>query len=241
MNRYGLIGRSLAHSFSPGYFQQKFQAEGIDATYESFELESIQAFPELLRKHDLTGLNVTIPYKEEILPYLTRIDSAVRTIGAVNVIHLNGGERIGYNTDWIGFLKSIESKLQPQHQRALVLGTGGASKAILYALDQLDISVTRVSRSPGAGDLTYADITREIAQTHTVVVQTTPVGMFPDVEAVPPYPLDELSPDHLVMDLIYNPAETAFLHAAKSRGAITLNGLEMLHIQAEESWKVWNS
>ncbi|MEN0004257.1 MAG: shikimate dehydrogenase [Bacteroidota bacterium] len=243
---FGLIGYPLSHSFSKGYFAEKFQKEHIEgAFYESFPLAQIEALPQLLREYpNLVGLNVTIPYKEQVLPYLTALDADAATIGAVNTILINGAERKGYNTDIYGFETSLvrlfaERQLHPQH--ALVLGTGGAAKAITFVLDKLAIDYQFVSRTPKAGQLTYDQLDEEILRKHTLIVNTTPLGMYPNVAACPNIPYNYISEEHLGFDLIYNPAITQFMQQFLNRGAAAKNGLEMLHLQAEKAWEIWNA
>ncbi|MBR5373234.1 MAG: shikimate dehydrogenase [Paludibacteraceae bacterium] len=244
MERYGLIGKILVHSFSKNYFTEKFSREGIDARYDLFELPTIEEFPKLLETEGLHGLNVTIPYKEVVMPYLDELDDTAREIGAVNTIQFSkkGGKTHlkGFNTDAIGFETSLKPLLQPQHQKALVLGTGGASKAILYILKKLGIEPQLVSRQKREGMLTYEELGKEIVASHKLIVNCTPAGTFPKVDERPPFPTELLSDEHLVYDLIYNPEETLLCRLAKERGARTKNGLEMLHGQAVAAWKIWN-
>ncbi|HEY1032114.1 MAG TPA: shikimate dehydrogenase [Flavipsychrobacter sp.] len=236
---YGLIGYPLKHSFSPAYFKDKFTRLGIDATYHAYAIPTIHELPELIKKHpSLAGLNVTIPYKEQVLSYLDEVDSIAQQIGAVNCIAIHAGKLKGYNTDVIGFADSLKPLLQPHHTDALILGTGGASLAVAYALGQLGIRYTKVSRA--VGDIVYADLRPEHIATHTLIINTTPVGMFPDVDAFPDLPYEAITDKHLLYDLIYNPAETAFLAKGKAQGATIKNGHEMLVLQAEASWQIWN-
>jgi shikimate dehydrogenase len=241
MKHYGLIGKTLHHSFSKQYFTSKFKKEGIDAVYDLFELQHIEDFPDLLRKHpDLLGLNVTIPYKQAIIPYLDHCDDAAREIGAVNTILLDSDGLSGYNTDHQAFLKSLRPFLAHGMERALVLGTGGAARAVAYAFRQLGIDVVFVSRNPSGEDqLGYEDLNVHVMRAFRVIVNATPVGTFPNIDERPPLPYEHISPEHLLYDLVYNPAETAFLKAGKEKGAITTNGLTMLHLQAEGSWDIW--
>ena len=243
MRRFGLIGRNISYSFSPGYFREKFNREGIqDSVYEVFDLPDIKGLPKLLEKYpDLKGLNVTIPYKEEVLPYLHDVDLEARQIGAVNTIRISENHLRGYNTDLIGFKASLQPLLEPQDQAALILGTGGASKAIAYGLEQLGISYRFVSRTPRPGQLHYTDLNPQILGDHSILVNCTPLGTHPDVEACPPIPYEGLSPSHLLYDLIYNPEQTEFLKRGGAIGARTKNGLEMLQLQADASWELWNS
>ncbi len=244
MDKYGLIGYPLKHSFSVSYFNEKFRSEGIDAEYVNFEIPDIKDFPEVIsRNPGLYGLNVTIPYKQQVIPYLNELDDDAAAIGAVNVIQITrqkGKVRLkGFNTDIIGFKQSIEPLLRPFHRKALILGTGGSSKAIYHGLKQLGIEGTYVSRTPREGRLTYQDLTPEIIDTHQVIVNCTPVGMYPKVDFAPEIPYDLLTPDHLLYDLLYNPNVTLFMKKGAARGAITKNGLEMLLLQAFAGWEIW--
>ena len=245
MRKYGLLGYPLGHSFSRTYFNQKFEAEKIDAEYVNFEIPNIKEIKNVLKENpDLGGLNVTIPYKEQVIPYLDDLDADARQIGAVNVIKFTKGlfgktKLIGYNSDIIGFKQSIEPLLKPTHQKALILGTGGASKAVYQGLKQLGVGSTFVSRSHKEGCITYEEITPKIMSQYTVIVNTTPLGMFPNVNACPNIPYEELMPDHVLYDLLYNPDETLFMKKGKERGATVKNGLEMLLLQAFAAWQIW--
>lgn len=247
---YGLIGYPLGHSFSQNFLNQKFEAENINAKYVNFEIPNIEDFPSVIALHpDLEGLNVTIPYKQQVMQYLSALDTTAAEIGAVNVIkvvHNDKGEisgLIGYNSDVIGFMDSIKPLLKPSHKKALVLGTGGASKAVCYGLRQLGVEPTLVSRTKAEGRLTYSDLNDkpEIMTTHTVIVNTTPLGMYPNVDNCPDIPYDCLSPEHLCYDLLYNPDVTLFMKKSAQNGAVTKNGLEMLLMQAFAAWNIWNS
>ena len=244
--KYGLLGKVLGHSFSKNYFNQKFQAENIDAEYLNFELSSIKDFKYVLKDNpDLQGLNVTIPYKEQIIPFLDDLDEEARKIGAVNVIKFTKGflgrkRLIGYNSDIIGFRQSIEPLLNETHHKALILGTGGASKAVFLGLKQLGIGCTLVSRTPKRSCITYEDISAKILKQYTVIVNTTPLGMYPKVAECPPIPYELLTPQHLLYDLLYNPDETLFMKKGKAQGAVVKNGLEMLLLQAFASYEIWN-
>lgn len=246
MQKYGLIGYPLGHSFSKNFFNQKFESEHIDAQYINFEIPSIKDFKDVLKFNpELHGLNVTIPYKEQVIPYLDDLDEDARLIGAVNVIKFVRGflgktKLIGYNSDVIGFRRSIEPLLTPSHRRALILGTGGASKAVFHGLKQLGVESTFVSRTAKEGCITYADLTREMMDRYTVIVNTTPLGMFPNVDSCPDIPYEWLTPNHLLYDLLYNPDETLFMRRGKERGAVVKNGLEMLLLQAFAAWEIWN-
>ncbi len=249
MQKYGLIGYPLKHSFSIGYFNEKFAAENIDAEYVNFEISTIQDFKKVIEGNpNLCGLNVTIPYKEQVIPFLDELDKDTAKIGAVNVIKIirqgkNQGKvkLIGYNSDIIGFTKSIEPLLQPHHKKALILGTGGAAKAIFHGLENLGIESTFVSRIQRNEEiLTYAQLTPEVIEMHTIIVNCTPVGMFPKVDFCPNIPYEQLTPKHLLYDLLYNPNETLFMKKGKEQGATVKNGLEMLLLQAFASWEIWN-
>ena len=242
MKRYGLIGRTLSHSFSEAFFAGKFAAQGItDCLYQNFELENIEDFPALIDRYpDLKGINVTIPYKEEITRYLTWENEVVKAIGSCNCIRIKGRELKGFNTDVTGFKRSLQLHLQAHHSKALVLGTGGAAKAVCYSLKELGITFTSVSRQNLAGCLSYAAITRNIIQEHTIIINTTPLGMYPHVQSLPLLPYQFLTPMHFLFDLVYNPAKTLFLAEGEKRGAHILNGYQMLVDQAEESWRIWN-
>lgn len=240
MKRYGLIGHPLGHSFSKAYFTEKFEKENIDACYELFDLSDLNELPRLLHNHpDLCGLNVTIPYKETILPYLDDLDTIASEVGAVNTVKiLEDGKRIGYNTDILG-LESLFSQLSTfDFQLSLILGTGGASKAVQYVLRKNHIPFHLVSRFAGKGDFTYETFTPDIVKKHSLIINTTPVGMAPHINEVPLIPYEGLTPDHVLIDLIYNPEETLFLRQGRFHGATTINGLKMLHAQAEASWKI---
>lgn len=241
MKQYGLIGKSLSHSFSKNYFEQKFEKEGIsDASYSLFELAEIAEFTALIKEHQLSGLNVTIPYKEAILHYLDEIDEEAKAIGAVNTIQFTKNGLKGFNTDVIGFRNSIKPFLENIHTRALILGTGGASKAVAYALEQLGIKILYVSRTPeGENQISYEEVNQYVMKHHLLIVNTTPIGTFPNVSEAPELPYDLLTEQHFLYDLVYNPAETVFLKYAKVAGCIAINGEQMLKIQAEEAWKIW--
>jgi shikimate dehydrogenase len=242
---YGLIGFPLTHSFSQNYFNQKFEAENIAARYLNFELPDIGDFMEVLSEYpELNGMNVTIPYKEQVIPYLNELDEDAAKIGAVNVIKFirvkNSLKLKGYNSDVIGFSDSIAPLLGERHKKALVLGTGGASKAIVRGLENLGVEPTLVSRTPRQGVLTYGDLTAEVMADHLVIVNTTPLGMYPHMDACPDIPYELLTPDHLCYDLLYNPDVTKFMKLSAEHGAETKNGLEMLLLQAFASWRIWN-
>jgi shikimate dehydrogenase len=244
MKAYGLIGYPLTHSFSEKYFAEKFAKEGItDSSYRLFELADINQFPRLLQSQpDLKGLNVTIPHKESVIPFLDELDEETARIGAVNVIKIEAGRTKGFNSDYQGFKKSLESFLAPASPvQALVLGTGGASKAVNAALRHLQIPYQQVSRSPQPGCLTYQDITPAMLADYQLIINTTPLGTYPKTETYPELPYQALTPQHYLFDLVYNPAETVFLRKGREAGAKTQNGYEMLVLQAEISWQIWNS
>jgi shikimate dehydrogenase len=246
MRKFGLIGYPLSHSFSKKFFSQKFESEGIqNCEYSLYPIETIDLLTRLLIDNpELEGINVTIPYKLEVLPFLNEIDDAARVIGAVNCIRITGTGQFarlkGFNTDAYGFEESLTPLLEPGHRRALVLGDGGAAKAVKYVLDKLSIPYIIVTRNPTDNSILYEDITEEILLEHTLVINTTPLGMSPNVISAPNIPYQYLTAGHLVYDLVYNPEETTFLNKAKIQDAKIKNGLEMLYLQAERSWYLWN-
>ena len=245
MELYGLIGYPLEHSSSPVFFKKKFEEEGIqNADYRLFPLKEITELPRLVAEHpDLAGFNVTSPYKQAVLPYLTRTDTAAATIGAVNTVKVQrkNGETVlcGYNTDYIGFAESLLEVLPHPPRRALILGTGGAARAVTYALTMLHVNVTTVSRTPGKDTLTYKELTAEVIQSHPLVINTTPLGMHPDTNSCPNFPYEQLTSQQFLFDLIYNPEVTEFLRQGRLHGTGICNGLSMLRNQAEASWKIW--
>ncbi len=248
MKRYGLIGYPLTHSFSVRYFSEKFEREGItDCSYDNFPLEKIELLPRLIAEDErLVGLNVTIPYKEKVIPYLDQVDEEINIIGAVNtikIIRLKGNIRLkGYNTDVFGFGVSLKPFLKEHYRSALILGTGGASKAAAYVLNRLGFEIKVVSRNPrSSNQISYTQVTPEIITAARVIVNTSPVGMYPGVDVCPDLPYEYLTPDHVLFDMIYNPPETMFLTRGRKMGAKVINGLQMLHLQAEKSWKIWNA
>lgn len=247
MDKYGLIGYPLKHSFSITYFNEKFQAENIDAEYVNFEIPRIEDFMGVVDEHpNLCGLNVTIPYKEQVIPYLDELDKDTARIGAVNVIKIIRQPKgkvklVGYNSDVIGFSRSIEPLLQPHHKKALLLGTGGASKAVFHGLENLGVKSTYVSRTKRSDEvLTYRELTPEVMAEHTVIVNCTPVGMYPKVDFCPDIPYELLTSEHLLYDLLYNPNETLFMKKGRAQGATVKNGLEMLLLQAFAAWEIWH-
>jgi len=244
MEKYGLIGYPLGHSFSKGYFNEKFANEGIDAEYLNFEIQSIESLNEVLAQNpELKGFNVTIPHKEKVIPYLNAITDEAKAIGAVNVVKVSRkGKNVelkGFNSDVVGFTQSIEPLLEKHHKKALILGTGGASKAIDYGLRKLGLETKFVSRTQKDGQFTYGMITPEVIQEYTVIVNCTPLGMYPHTEECPILPYAAMSHKNLLYDLIYNPDETLFLAKGREFGAVTKNGLEMLLLQAFASWEFW--
>jgi shikimate dehydrogenase len=244
MKRYGLIGYPLSHSFSQKYFTDKFQREQItDCVYENFPLADIREFSTLIQQYaDLRGLNVTIPYKEKVIPFLTEQSDVVKATGACNCIKINNGRLTGYNTDVIGFENSLKPLLQPHHTKALVLGTGGAAKAVHYVLNKLGISFTEVSRTPSkAAQIAYDKIGEATMSEYLLIINTSPIGMYPKVDECPPLPYQHLTSKHYLYDLVYNPAKTLFLQKGEAQGAAIKNGHDMLIIQAEEGWRIWNS
>ena len=246
MRRFGLTGFPLEHSFSVAYFDEKFKKEGIsDCRYDAFPLENIADFPKLLEKHpDLCGLNVTIPHKESVIKFLDELDPVAEAIGAVNCIAIADGKLTGHNTDGYGFLTSLHEWINrfslTLPPGALILGTGGASRAVSWSLRKLGVDVQLVSRRPGPGLLTYNDLDEQVMRQHALIVNTTPLGTWPDVDSCPALPWQYIQPLHLLYDLVYNPPETLFLKMGRKQGAATTNGLRMLELQADRSWDIWN-
>lgn len=241
--RFGLLGRNISYSFSKGYFTEKFSDEVfIGNSYENFDISEINHFTGLLKNNpDLKGLNVTIPYKEQVIPYLDKLSTKAKLIGAVNTIKFTkNGKLKGYNTDYYGFKKSLKPLLQPHHKKALILGTGGASKGVAFALDELDIPYTFVSREAKENIIDYDLINATTFDNFQIIINCTPVGTSPNIEACPDLPYEFFTDKHIAYDLIYNPAETQFMKNAKKYGAITKNGYDMLIFQAEKAWKIWN-
>ena len=241
--RFGLLGRNISYSFSKGYFTEKFNTENFaGCTYENFDIPEISDFPQLLKNTlDLKGLSVTIPYKETVIPFLDQLSKKAELIGAVNTIKITkDGKLKGYNTDYYGFKKSLEPLLQPHHKKALILGTGGASKGVAFALDELDIQYTFVSRETKDDAIGYNRINGTTFDNYQIIINATPVGTSPNVDAFPLLPYEFFTEKHIAYDLIYNPAETQFLKRAKQHGAQVKNGLDMLIFQAEKAWKIWN-
>ena len=243
MKVYGLIGYPLTHSFSKKYFTEKFEHLRLtEYKYENFSIASVKEVKQILADNPaILGLNVTIPHKESVISLLTEKSEVVKKIGACNCIKITGNKRAGYNTDVVGFEQTLLSKLKPHHKKALILGTGGAAKAVEFVLDKLAIAFKYVSRKPSVNHLSYEQVTPAIVKDYTLIINATPLGMYPNIVQAPQIPYDALTSRHFLYDLIYNPAKTLFLQKGEQKGADILNGSEMLVIQAEESWKIWNS
>lgn len=247
MKKYGLLGYPLTHSFSKKYFTEKFEKENINSSYENFEIDSIKKFEDLVTNNpEVIGFNVTIPYKEQIIPFLNELNDSAKEIGAVNTIRVkrteSGIHLKGFNTDTFGFESSLKPLLKAHHKKALILGTGGAAKAIKYVFNQLGIDFLTVTRqTPGAKEINYSDLSEELINEFTIVVNCTPLGTFPNVERFPDIPYQFIGEKHLLYDLVYNPEETQFLRKGKAQGASTKNGYEMLIEQAEKAYKIWNT
>jgi shikimate dehydrogenase len=242
MRKFGLIGFPLTHSFSRKYFTQKFSVGGIDAIYDNYPLEDIGDLSAVIAENpELEGINVTIPHKQAVISCLHDMSEVVKETGACNCIRIRHKRLEGFNTDVIGFDVSLSTHLSAEHTKALVLGTGGASKAVCYVLNKRGISWLQVSRNPVGKMIHYNDISHEILSEYLLVINTTPLGMYPNVDDCPPLPYEAITGHHYLFDLVYNPSVTLFLQKGKERGAIVENGYSMLEIQAEESWKIWNS
>ena len=243
MRLFGLIGYPLSHSFSKKYFTEKFEQERMkDCRYENFSIASVDELKKILENNpELEGLNITIPYKEQVIPFLDESSEVIKQAGACNCIKIISGKLYGYNTDVTGFEQSLNIKLMPHHKKALVLGSGGASKAVRFVLKKKGIEFIVVSRSNNPHFISYEELTNEIIQDHTLIINTTPLGMQPHTDVYPSIPYFALTTQHYLYDLIYNPAKTLFLQKGEERGAAIQNGAEMLIIQAEESWKIWNT
>jgi shikimate dehydrogenase len=241
LKKYGLIGYPLTHSFSKGYFAEKFKKEGIEnAVYDTYPLEKINDFIPLLRNNpSLAGLNVTIPYKEAVIPYLDELSAEAKIIGAVNTIKIINGKKIGFNSDVVGFEESLLKHLKPIHNNALVLGTGGAAKAVWFVLEKLNIPYIKVSRTANENAIAYKDVSEDLIKNHLLIINTTPLGMSPNLETKPEIPYQALTRNHFLYDLVYNPPRTQFLEMGQKMGATIQNGLPMLHGQAERSWEIW--
>lgn len=241
--RFGLLGRNISYSFSRSYFTEKFKRENLAfCCYENFDLPNLKNFDSVLKTPNLKGMNVTIPYKEEVMPFLDELDETAAKIGAVNtIVFREDGSTKGYNTDYIGFRDSVSPLLSDKISAALVLGTGGASKAIVYALNHLGISTQYVSRKKSKNAIGYEDIDAKTLNTHRLIINCTPLGTYPNIEAKPQIDYSLLTENHILYDLIYNPSETAFLKAGREKKATTCGGENMLIGQAEAAWKLWNS
>ncbi|MDO5105760.1 shikimate dehydrogenase [Capnocytophaga sp.] len=239
---FALLGKNISYSFSKQYFSEKFKNELItDAEYVNFDLQSLDDLPFKLHENpNLCGMNVTIPYKKAIIPMLHQVDETALQIGAVNTIKCTSYGMIGYNTDYYGFLQSLQPFLKAHHTKALILGTGGASNAVAFALQKLGIAFVLVSRNPSKGQFAYTDLTSDIITDYTLIINCTPLGTFPDVDACPPIAYEALTPKHLLYDLIYNPQRTLFLQKGEKQGATGVNGQKMLELQAEKAWQIWN-
>ena len=243
--KFGLVGKNISYSFSKKYFTEKFQKLGLETyKYRNYDIPDIEEFPFVIyqQEDEFQGFSVTIPYKQAILKYLDEVDVDAKKIGAVNTIKVTEDNRlIGYNTDVYGFQKSIEPLLKKHHKKALILGTGGASKAVAYALNKLDITYEFVSRNVSENSLLYSILSQQVMEEYTIIINCTPLGTDPNIDDSPNIPYEFITEKHLLFDLIYNPSETKFLQEGKKRGAIIKNGLEMLELQAEKSWEIWNS
>ena len=244
MHKLGLIGKNISYSFSKAYFKNKFEKEQItNVAYENFDIENIELFPSIIQNtKGIKGFNVTIPYKEAIIPFLDDLDETAKKIGAVNTIKISENKQlIGYNTDCYGFKNSLKPLLRPHHKMALILGTGGASKAVAFSLKELNIRYYFVSRASKNGvDFTYDSLTDEIIKQHQIIINCTPIGTFPNINACPNIPFAAINSEHILYDLIYNPAETTFLKFGKNLGATIQNGSKMLELQAEKAWSIWD-
>ena len=247
MRFFGLIGKELGHSFSHSYFKEKFEKEGVKNTYYTlYPLKSIDEFNQIINDFtELSGLNVTIPYKQSIIPFLDKLDDAAHAIGAVNTIKFERDNSklklLGFNTDYLGFWDSFKPLLKDNHKKALILGTGGSAKAVSYAFKIANIKHLFVSRNPAQdGVISYNDLNEKLLKEYTIIINTTPLGMYPDNDKYPDIPYNLISSDHILFDLIYNPSQTEFLRLGHLKGAIVKNGLEMLQIQADYSWNIWN-
>ncbi len=238
MKNFGLIGKNIAYSFSESHFHDKFRKANItNSTYQLFDLKSISEVEELFQTKELKGFNVTIPYKEEIIPYLDELSPEAQKIGAVNCVKIQNNKKIGFNTDAFGFENSLKPLLEKHHQKALILGDGGAAKAVKFILTKLEIDYQSVTRK---GELRFPDLDKEIISEHPLIINCTPVGTFPDLEASPDIPYQFITTSHLLYDLIYNPEKTKFLQLGEIKGAKIKNGYEMLVLQAEKSWEIWS-
>lgn len=241
MKQFGLIGRNISYSFSKGYFADKFKNENIvGSAYDVFDLQQIQEVEKVFETEDIKGFNVTIPYKQDVIPFLDELSPEAKEIGAVNTVLIQDGKKIGYNTDCFGFQTSLQSLLKPNHTNALVLGYGGAAKAVIYVLEKLGIQYQIVSREASEGRISYDDLNEEIINSHQLIINCSPIGTFPNITSAPNIPYEFLTSEHLLYDLIYNPEVTQFLQNGIEKGATIKNGYEMLVHQAEKSWEIWN-
>ncbi|EIJ39215.1 shikimate 5-dehydrogenase [Galbibacter orientalis DSM 19592] len=242
LRHFGLLGKNISYSFSAGYFTEKFKQLDLDNhSYVNFDLQNIEEIKNVLAQDkDIVGFNITIPYKEAIIPFLTEIDPKAKEIGAVNTVKITKNGLKGYNTDIYGFYKSIEPFIKSHHKKALILGTGGASKAVKHALIDLGLEIQFVSRTASENKLSYEMLTKQVMEQHQVIVNCSPIGTFPNTEAKPAIPYEFLTEGHLVFDLIYNPPKTAFMKYAEANGATAVNGSKMLELQAEKAWEIWN-
>lgn len=242
LRHFGLLGKNISYSFSAGYFTEKFKQLDLDNhSYVNFDLQNIEEIKNVLAQDkDIVGFNITIPYKEAIIPFLTEIDPKAKEIGAVNTVKITKNGLKGYNTDVYGFYKSIEPFIKSHHKKALILGTGGASKAVKHALIDLGLEIQFVSRTASENKLSYEMLTKQVMEQHQVIVNCSPIGTFPNTEAKPAIPYEFLTEGHLVFDLIYNPPKTAFMKYAEANGATAVNGSKMLELQAEKAWEIWN-
>jgi len=240
---FGLIGKNISYSFSKKHFSEKFKKLNLkNCRYENFDIPNLEDFEKIICSNNIKGLNITIPFKREIISLLNSIDINAEKIGAVNTIKINSKKKIiGYNTDYIGFIESIKPFLKKKHKKAIILGTGGASKAIIYALHMLNISTINVSRSKNKGDISYKDLDSKKMKECQIIINCSPVGTFPKINDCPEIPYEHINENHICFDLIYNPRETKFIKESRKRNGVTINGEKMLEIQAEESWKIWNT
>ena len=236
---FGLLGKDIGYSFSRDYFSNKFRVENLQYEYVNFDLENLSTFESLLSREDISGMNVTIPYKQEVIPFLDELDPVAKAIGAVNTIVFKDNKRLGYNTDHIGFQNTLLNHLKPHHNKALVFGTGGASKAVCYVLEQLNIQVLKVSRSEGSDRKAYHQLSAKDYKEHSLLINCTPIGTHPNTDAYPPIDYKQINAEHLLYDLIYNPEVTTLMQMCKDKGATVLNGYQMLVEQAKASWSLW--
>jgi len=242
MKSFGLIGKTLSHSFSKKYFEDKFSIDDIsNCDYNLYELETIKDFPKLIQAQNFSGLNVTMPYKEYVIPFLDELTPEAKSIGAVNCIEFANNKLIGHNTDAYGFRKALSPLLKNANNNALILGSGGASKAVKFVLDNLNINSRFVSRKPSTQSLGYKNLSSATIASHKLIINTTPLGTYPNTNSLPSIPYEGITKEHILFDLVYNPVETAFLTKGKMMGCIIKNGSEMLELQAEKSWAIWNT